>query len=395
MKKLILSTLSLISLLSCSAVQNDNLLIANTDSINTFSKNRLPDFPSPVFAVFNNAYKVLATENNQIGKNDPNNTDKYFFKAMESAQKTLDVAFYDIDDAAAVEMLLDANKRGVKVRVVTETDNLKDKKDETLPRKAIEDLKAAGIEIRDDKRGGFMHHKFMIVDGKAVWGGSMNPTTTSMYEHNNNCFYVQSVELAENYAVEFNRLFEKNNFGFVNVTVPHPVVNVGGAEIKVFFSPKGGTQSAILAELNKATKSIKFMAFSFTEKNMGKILLDKKAKGLAVEGVFDSCLVDKYSNYSSFRTNKIPAYKDGNQALLHHKTMIIDDETVITGSYNFSNSAENSNNEDTIIIKSRELADLYNKEYARIKYAAINNKDIPPYDHPACNHRSNESIEVE
>lgn len=390
MKKIVLSILSLFSLISCSTNgDNQNLLTTdNTNSISTYSKKRLPDFDSPVFAVFNNAYKTLATENNEIGRNDPNNTDKYFFKAIESAQTTLDVAFFDLDDPTAVEMIINASKRGVKVRVVTDTDNLKDKKDPTLPRKAIEDIKAAGITVVDDKRAPFMHHKFMIVDNKAIWGGSMNPTTTSMYEHNNNGFYIQSPELAENYLLEFNRLFERKNFGNVDITVPNPVVRVGDAEIKTFFSPRGGTQAAILAELSKATKSIKFLAFSFTEKNMGQIISTKKSQGLAVEGVFDSCLLDKYSNYNLFRTNKISVYKDGNQALLHHKLMIIDDETVITGSYNFSNSAENNNNEDTIIVKSKSFANLYNQEYARIKFAALNNKDIPPYDHPACNHRS-------
>lgn len=395
MKKLILSALSILPLLSCSVNDTQSNLLTNTNTVNSFAKKRLPEFNTPVFAVFNNAYKILASENNQIGHNDPNNTDKYFFKAMESATQSLDVAFFDIDDASAVDMLLNAYKRGVKVRIVTDTDNLKDKKDATLPRKAIEDLKGAGIPIVDDKRDPFMHHKFMIVDGKAVWGGSMNPTTTSMYEHNNNCFYIQSVELAQNFQAEFNRMFEKGQFGSITDPVVNPIVKVGDAEIRTFFSPRGGTQKAILEELGKAQKSIKFMAFSFTEKNMGQILIDKKKAGLNVEGVFDACLIDKYSNYNSFRENKILSLKDGNQALLHHKTLIIDDETVITGSYNFSNSAENSNNEDTIIVKSKEFADFYNKEYQRIRFAALTNKDIPAYDHPACSHARISKTEVE
>ncbi len=386
MKKVVLSFLAIVSLFSCSVNETQNLLTNNSiDSLSKSTKNRLPNFNGQVTAFFNNAYKSLASENSQLGHDDPNNTDKYFFKAIDSSKQTLDLAFFDIDDPLATEMIINAHKRGVKIRVVTDSDNLKDKKDPTLPRKAIEDLKAVGIEIKADKRSAFMHHKFMIIDNKSIWGGSMNPTTTSMYEHNNNGFYIESPELTKNYLLEFNRMFEKNSFGNVDIIIPNPIVKVGNTEIKTLFSPRGGTQSAILSELKKATKNIKFMAFSFTEKNMGQIMVSKKAQGIDVEGVFDSCLVDKYSNYSLLRANKIPVYKDGNQALLHHKTMIIDDETVITGSYNFSNSAENSNNEDTIIVKSKEFATLYNKEYQRIKYAALNNKDIPPYDHPACN----------
>lgn len=391
MKKTVLSILSILSLVACSIDSNENINLSNLNNVNSFakSKNRLPDFDKPLFAAFNNAYKSLASENNQIGHNDPNNSDKYFFKAIESSQKNLDVAFFDIDDQGAVDMLINAKKRGVNVRVVTDSDNLRDKKDSSLPRKAIEDLKASGIEIRDDKRTPFMHHKFMIVDNKAVWGGSMNPTTTSMYEHNNNVFYIQSQELAQNFTAEFNRMFEKGNFGFVTEPIINPIVKVGDAEIKTFFSPRGGTQQAILEELRNAKSSIKFMAFAFTEKNMGQVLIEKKKQGLKVEGVFDTCLIDKYSNYSQFRENKILSLKDGNQALLHHKTFIIDDETVITGSYNFSNSAENSNNEDTIIVKSKDFAKSYLIEYSKVRFAALTNQDIPPYDHPACNHINN------
>jgi phosphatidylserine/phosphatidylglycerophosphate/cardiolipin synthase-like enzyme len=395
MKKTVLSFLSLISLFSCSLNETQIIDINSlSNNINALYKKRLPEFEKPIFAAFNNAYKILASENNQIGRNDPKNSDKYFLRAIDSAQETLDVAFFDIDDQGAVDMIINSHKKGVKVRVVTDSDNLRDKSDSSLPRKAIEDLKASGIEIKDDKRTAFMHHKFMIVDNKAVWAGSMNPTTTSMYEHNNNVFYIQSSELAQNYFAEFNRMFEKGQFGFITEPVINPIVKVGDAEIKTYFSPRGGTQQAILEELRKATKSIKFMAFSFTEKNMSQILIEKKKQGLNVEGVFDSCLIDKYSNYNLFRENKILSLKDGNQALLHHKTMIIDDETVITGSYNFSNSAENSNNEDTIIIKSKDFANLYLKEYSKIRLAALTNKDIPPYDHPACNHRVSLSSDI-
>lgn len=391
MKKIIFAVTSIVVLASCSSQPVNSLFSDTSDNISALSsksKKRLPDLPSnPVFAVFNNAYKPLAADNNQIGHADPNNSDKYLFKVISSAVNTLDVAFFDIDDPDATQAIIDAKNRGVTVRVVTDTDNLKDKQDPTLPRKAIEDLKAAGIEVKDDKRQPFMHDKFMIVDNKSVWAGSMNPTTTSMYEHNNNCVFIQSPELAQNYALRFNDMFN-GNFGSFTGQIPNPVVNVGDATIKTYFSPRGGTKQAIVDELKKASKSIKFMAFSYTDKDVGALMVSKKNQGLSVEGVYDTCLIDKYSTYYTLRGAKIPVYKDGNQALLHHKTIIIDDETVITGSFNFSNSAENSNDEDTLIIKSESLADMYNKEYARIKYAALNNTNIPPYDHPACNHRA-------
>ena len=75
---------------------------------------------------------------------------------------------------------------------------------------------------------------------------------------------------------------------------------------------------------------------------------------------------------------------------MHEKTIIIDDQIVITGSFNFSNSAEHNNNENTLIIKSDEIAGTYNKEYEKLKFAALNNKNLPPYDHPACRGSAND-----
>ncbi|GIW22105.1 MAG: hypothetical protein KatS3mg068_1112 [Candidatus Sericytochromatia bacterium] len=77
----------------------------------------------------------------QIAKNDPYNSDKYFFKIISSAKSTLDVAFFDIENEDATSYIINAKKRGVKVRVVTDSDNLRDKQNPDLPRKAIEDMK--------------------------------------------------------------------------------------------------------------------------------------------------------------------------------------------------------------------------------------------------------------
>ncbi len=399
MKKIIFALTSMIILTNCNSEQSlttdqnnkqrYGAYDTSTDPLASASPTniQLPELPTnPVFATFNNAYKTLAADNHKIGLDDPNNSDKYFFKVVGSATQTLDIAFFDIDDASAAQAILSAKSRGVNVRVVTDSDNLKDKVTNTLPRKAIEDFKAAGITVVDDKKSSFMHHKFMVIDNKAVWVGSTNLTTNSIYEHNNNNVYIQSAALATNYNTEFTKMFVNNDFGPESGQVPNPVVSVGDATIKTYFSPYGGTQQAVVNEIKKATKSIKFMIFAFTDQNIAQAMIDKKHQGINVEGIFDSCSINKYSWYYPLKDEQIPTYRDGNQALLHSKTIIIDDQTVITGSFNFSNKAETGNNEDTLIINSPSLGIQYLAEYDRLKFASLNNKDIPPYDHPACNH---------
>lgn len=343
----------------------------------------------PFLAMFNNAYKGTLEENESIGRNDPKNVDKYFISLIDSATRTLDGAFYDINDADSVQALIRAKARGVNVRLVTETDSLMDKHNPTQPRQSIAELRAAGIEIRDDKRSeGLMHHKFMVADNTTVWTGSLNLTTSSVFHHNNNSVMIKSPQLAENYNAEFSRLFDQGMFGPNDHPVPNPVVNVSGIQIQTFFSPGGNAMPTVHELLRSATKNIRFMAFSMTDKEILKIMIEKKAQGVKVEGVFDTCLIPQYSIYWDLKKAGILALGDGNQALMHHKVIIVDDQTVVTGSYNFSKSAQNKNQENMLIVQSPAIARQYVDEYYKIRTAAFDNKNLPPYDHPACNKRS-------
>ncbi len=342
----------------------------------------------PFFAMFNNAYKATLAENEPIGRRDPNNVDKYFIGLIDSAVKTLDGAFYDIDDAGSVQALIRAKQRGVRVRLVTETESLMDKHNPGQPRKSIAALRAAGIEIRDDKQAGLMHHKFMVVDNATVWTGSLNLTTSSMFHHNNNSVMIKSPQLAANYNAEFARMFDQNIFTPNDHAIPNPVVNVSGIQIQTFFSPGGNAMPTVHEELRRATKNIRFMAFSMTDKEILKIMLEKKAAGVKVEGIFDECLIPQYSIYWDLKKAGVMTAGDGNQALMHHKVMIIDDTTVVTGSYNFSKSAQTKNQENMLIVKSPLIAKQYVDEYIRIRSAAFDHKNLPAYDHPACNKRT-------
>jgi phosphatidylserine/phosphatidylglycerophosphate/cardiolipin synthase-like enzyme len=388
MKKYFLAVISILCLAACN-VGNQSYY-----NINGFSEDnhlettgsKLPDVPQTTFfAGFNNAYKGLAEENEAIGRKDPLNSDKYFYSAIASAKETIDAAYFDIDDQDAVNAFIDSFKRGVKIRIVTDTDNLTDKENELMPRSAIEQLKAAGIPVKDDKRSPFMHDKFSIIDNKTVITGSTNLTTNSLYQHNNNILIVNSEELAENYNAEFKRMFEQGLYGPNPHQIPFPSININGATITTHFSPGGDTKASILAALQKSHKNIRVLAFSFTDKDIANLLIQKKQSGVNVQAIFDACMIDQYSVFNTLKQSGIFVRRDGNQALMHHKVMTIDDQTVITGSFNFSKNAESNNNENTLIITSPELAQKYNQEFAQVKNAAMTNTNLPPYDNPACN----------
>jgi phosphatidylserine/phosphatidylglycerophosphate/cardiolipin synthase-like enzyme len=154
------------------------------------------------------------------------------------------------------------------------------------------------------------------------------------------------------------------------------VVRVGNSTIQTFFSPRGGGQEAILQTLNQAQKRISFMTFSFTDKDVANLMIQKKQAGLRVDGVYDQCLgYGQYSTYHMMRQAGIHTRMDGNEALLHHKTILADD-TVITGSYNFSANADKTNNENMLIIQNSYVSASYYQEYDRVMTAATHNN--PP-----------------
>ena len=341
---------------------------------------------SPITVNFNETYGESIAINEPLARRSAHNTDKALFQLIRGAKTSLDGSFYDIEDLDVAAALIEAKNNGVKIRLVTDTDNLVEKTDPSKPRQAVVNLKKAGIPVVDDKRSAIMHDKFLIIDNKIVWTGSTNLTPTSLYRHNNNAMTIRSAEIAKAFGVEFERLFIKKGFGIADRgrIPPLPPFSLGSAEVRVFFSPGGGGRDAVVAELQKATKSIQFLTFSLTDETIGKTILAKAKTGIKVEGVFDRWLAaGDASLFETFKKAKLGVLKDGNEALMHHKVIVIDGATVISGSYNYSENAENNNNEAFLIVKrAPALANDFVGEFKRIQHAAMVNHPPPfkPHD---------------
>ena len=136
-------------------------------------------------------------------------------------------------------------------------------------------------------------------------------------------------------------------------------------DIKVFFSPKGGCTDAILTELKKARREVLVQAYSFTSDPMTKELVELKKAGITVDIVLDkSNELERYSELHVFIERGLDVKVDHDHAIAHNKIMIIDKKTVITGSFNFTNQAENENAENLMIIKGHpELATWYRENF--------------------------------
>ena len=145
-------------------------------------------------------------------------------------------------------------------------------------------------------------------------------------------------------------------------------LNLNNTPARVYFSPKGGCTEAIIKELDQAKTDILVQAYSFTSAPIAKALLNAHKRGVKVEAILDkSQRQEKYTSATFLINSGIPTYIDDRHAIAHNKIMIIDRETVITGSFNFSKAAEEKNAENVLVIKSKELAKVYMENWYKHK----------------------------
>lgn len=130
--------------------------------------------------------------------------------------------------------------------------------------------------------------------------------------------------------------------------------------LQVYFSPAGGATDAIVKAIGGAKSEILVQAYSFTSTPIAKALVAAHKRGVTVQAILDaSQRKEKYTSATFLANSRIPTFIDDTHAIAHNKIIIIDGQTVITGSFNFTKSAEDRNAENLLIFKSPELAKLY------------------------------------
>ncbi len=236
-------------------------------------------------------------------------------EAIDAARLSIDIAAYSISLNSVRYALIRAHDRGVTVRIVMESTNM----DRSDPQALIE----AGIPIAGDNRAGLMHDKFMVIDKSEVWLGAMNFTDSGAYDDNNNLIRILSTKIAEDYSQEFKEMFEDDSFGpDIDPQTPNPS--------------------------------------------------QKHADGLDVRGVMDEEQIasNTGTEFDPFRQKGVDVLIDGNPGQMHHKLFIIDEKIVAFGSYNFSQSAEEKNDENLIVIYNPAIAKQFVLEFDRVRSQA-------------------------
>jgi phosphatidylserine/phosphatidylglycerophosphate/cardiolipin synthase-like enzyme len=285
---------------------------------------------------------------------------------INAAQTSIHIVSFEFDLTPVAEALIAAKQRGVDVRWVTDDESGLGA-DEDPGRGQFAMLQKAGVEVRSDDRSALMHNKFWIFDNQITWTGSTNITVSGVFQQNNNTIVIHSPEVAAIYEREFAEMWDGKYGPKSPSTADQQSVAVNGTPIQVYFSPEDHVLEHMIPVVSSATSSIRFMAFSFTDFPLAKAMLDRASAGVDVAGVFEK--VGSETDSSELRTfycAKVPARQDGNPKFLHDKVIIVDNRFVISGSFNFSTNATESNDENVMIIDNPQIANLYTQEFGKV-----------------------------
>ncbi len=284
---------------------------------------------------------------------------------INQATSTIHIAAFEFNLTPLAEALIAAHDRGVEVQWVTD-DEHGIEADEEDGHGQFAMLTDAGIEVKDDGRSALMHNKFIIFDGQMVWTGATNLTVNGIFENNNNVIVLRSPDVAAIYESEFQEMWA-GEFGPTSPsTVDQQSLTIDGVPVQILFGSEDDAIAHIIPYIEGAQSSIRFMAFSFTQDDLGDAMMARAEAGVELAGIFEN----RGSETDSSELGKMfcagyAMRQDGNPSTFHHKVIVIDEQIVITGSLNFSENADNSNDENVVIIIEPNIARLFLEEFDR------------------------------
>jgi len=331
----------------------------------------------------------FATTGNEANYYNPAAVQNLIVDYIDNAQTSIDVCFYNNNREAIVTALNNAVDRGVQVRYVyaLSTANL-----------ALAD-NAADFPTLGANGEHLMHNKFMIFDVDSeddsyVLSGSLNLTDVNFLDDANNVILIQDQALARAYKLEFEEMWggdspDPNIFsassGSGKVTNTPQLFNIGGVMTELYFSPTDNTTNRIIDAIESSDTDLQIAILSFTKNEIGTAVANAFNDDVSVRGIMENT-GDQGSEFDFLvNTVGVDFVQGSTSGQIHHKYCIIDatnagsDPQVVTGSHNWSNGAENNNDENTLIIHSADIANIYLQEFEQ-RWCEIAGGDCYPDD---------------
>ena len=290
---------------------------------------------------------------------------------IDAAEQTLDVAMYNNNRSDLTNALKNAHNRGVRVRYVATIDA---SNSALLPPPAFPVIYGNTETI--------MHDKFLVIDANLpdkawVMSGSLNWTNQNINNDFNNTLFIQDQSLARCYEIEFEEMWGSegdlpnqlnSRFGSnKRDNTPHHFI-IGGRAVDSWFSPSDRTTVHLVETIRTASSEALFATFSFTKDEAGDALVDAFNNNTSVRGMIEN-ISDPGCEIGYLSSVGIDCRPHSRSGDLHHKYGVFDangsDPMVLTGSHNWTFSAETANDENTLIIHDYRLASLYKAEFEK------------------------------
>ncbi len=295
---------------------------------------------------------------------------------INSAESTIDAAIYGFSRVSIRDALIAAHARGVEVRVTADYSEYhgsrswpfdsnshnflaafaeRDENDSRTPQ-FFYDLEAAGIAVYPSNYVSYLqHNKFLIIDGATVWTGSTNLTDTGFSINMNNALVLKSEYVALAYQIEFDEMVSGKFATAKEDNTPHKF-QFDNAFVEIYFSPSDDVESKIVDVMTAAQDTMHFSMFFWTSDVLGDLAVSKHiTDSLSIEGVWDAVGArNAFSEDQKMCDAGIPLKIEIAGGKAHNKLAVFDhagtNPTVVTGSYNWTASGAESNDENTLII---------------------------------------------
>ena len=309
---------------------------------------------------------------------------------IKNAKSTVDVCVYNNTENDIVDALKLVKAKGVRIRYIT---------DSGTGNSALKGNPGFPI-LYLGKNGGIMHNKFVIIDAAntsaTLLFGSANFTPNAFNDDANNLLVMRDQSICETFTTEFEEMWggsgatpgpTSKSGNQKNDNTPHEF-NIAGIPINVYFSPSDHTENNILTQLAKADFNLRFAIYTFTSDALANAIIERKKANLIIRGITDNN-TDNSGKLTYLQQNGVDVIDHLPSSLMHHKYAVLDaeyqdsDPVVITGSHNWTWSADNINDESTMFIHDMDIAKLYvaefNSRYCELAPWDCNLLDVKEY----------------
>jgi phosphatidylserine/phosphatidylglycerophosphate/cardiolipin synthase-like enzyme len=324
------------------------------------------------------------------------NLEQVIVDFLHGARTSLDIAVQELDSEPIAQAILDARWRGVSVNLFLEQDYLRsplrgkppkapapkpgetpeqalkrvqwdeDETDLAANRRILAALLRSDVEVKGDFNPQIFHQKFVLRDYRngratspgnpALLSGSANFTLTDTHRNLNHVFVFRNSSVCRQYELEIEQL-KLGRFGReIHGDVPK-VFDLGGIPTKVLFAPVHTPELEIMKQMLKGEHEVFFAIFTFAgSSGIDDTMLSLAHGGMTITGAVDRGQAAQGwaapKTMSDPRISLFQPTKASGVRKLHHKLMVIDERIVVAGSFNYTEPANDYNDENIFVLGS-------------------------------------------